>query len=108
MNASVPSANISLYIAEWGEDATMVFATFSTFWVRLPGRAWPGAGDRGRIECFELQLSEHKAREVAWLFPLAWVPVESTPNSCLWGGTQAKAILVSYLLEVTGILLHMF
>jgi len=58
----------------------MVFATFWAFWVRLP----------------------------AWLFPLAWVPVESTPNSCLLGRTQAKAILVLYLLEVTGVLLHMF
>ena len=108
MNASVPSANISLYIAEWGEDATMVFATFSTFWVRLPGRAWPGAGDRGGIECFELQLSEHKAREVAWLFPLAWVLVESTPNPCLLGRTQAKAILVLCSPEAVSILLHMF
>ena len=73
-----------------------------------PGNSWPDAGDRGRIERFELQLSEHKAREVAWLFPLAWVPVESTPNFCLLGRTQAKAILVLYLLEVTGVLLHMF
>ena len=45
MNASVPSANISLYIAEWGEDATMVFATF---WVRWQGKAWHSASDRGR------------------------------------------------------------
>ena len=86
----------------------MVFATFSTFWVRLPGRAWPGAGDRGRIECFELQLSEYEAGAVAWPFPLAWVLGESALNSCLWGGTQAKAILVLYLLEVAGVLLHMF
>ena len=31
MNASVPSANISLYIAEWGEDATMVLPHFPHF-----------------------------------------------------------------------------
>jgi len=41
-------------------------------------------------------------------FSLAWVLVESTPNPCFWGGTQAKAILVLYLLEVAGVLLHMF
>jgi len=45
---------------------------------------------------------------VAWPFPLAWVLGESALNSCLWGGTQAKAILVLYLLEVAGVLLHMF
>ena len=45
MNASVPSANRSLYIAEWGEDATMVFATFL---VRWQGKAWHSASDRGR------------------------------------------------------------
>jgi len=73
-----------------------------------PGRAWPGAGDRGRIERFELQLSEYEAGAVAWPFPLAWVLGESALNSCLWGGTQAKAILVLYLLEVAGVLLHMF
>ena len=106
MNASVPSANISLYIAEWGEDATMVFATF---WVRWQGRAWPSVSDRGGgIECFELQLSEYEAGAVAWPFPLAWVLGESALNSCLWGGTQAKAILVLYLLEVAGVLLHIF
>ena len=106
MNASVPSVNIFLYIAERSGDATMVFATF---WVRWQGRAWPSVSDRGGgIECFELQLSEHKAREVAWPFPLAWVPGESAPNSCLLGRTQAKAILVLYLLEVAGVLLHMF
>ena len=45
---------------------------------------------------------------MAWPFPLAWVLVESALNSHPWSGTQAKAILVLYLLEVTGILLHMF
>lgn len=75
------------------------------------GKAGPGPASvigGGGIECFELQLSEHKAREVAWPFPLAWVPGESAPNSCLLGRTQAKAILVLYLLEVAGVLLHMF
>ena len=62
----------------------------------------------GGIGCFELQLSEHEVGEGAWPFPLAWVPGESAPNSCFLGGTQAKAILVSYLLEVAGVLLHMF
>jgi len=41
-------------------------------------------------------------------FSLAWVLVESAPNPCFWGGTQAKAILVLYLLEVVGVLLHIF
>lgn len=39
---------------------------------------------------------------MAWPFPLAWALVESTPNPCLSGGTQAKAILGLYLLEVVG------
>lgn len=62
----------------------------------------------GGIECFELQLSEHEVGEIAWPFPLAWVPGESAPNPCRLGRTQAKAILVLYLLEVAGVLLHMF
>ena len=62
----------------------------------------------GGIECFELQLSEHEVGEVAWPFPLAWASGESAPNPCLWGGTQAKAILVLWLLEVVGVLLHIF
>jgi len=61
-----------------------------------------------RIERFALQLSEHEVGEVAWPFPLAWASGESALNSCLWGGTQAKAILVLWLLEVAGVLLHMF
>jgi hypothetical protein len=42
MNASVPSANISLYIAEWGEDATMVFATFCHILGAPAGLVEPG------------------------------------------------------------------
>ena len=56
----------------------------------------------------EPQLRKHEAGEVACLFPLAWVPGESALNSCLWGETQAKAILVLWLLEVAGVLLHIF
>ena len=57
----------------------------------------------GGIECFELQLSEHEVGEVA----CPSVSLGSL-NSCLCGGTQAKAILVLYLLEVAGVLLHIF
>lgn len=31
-----------------------------------------------------------------WPIPLAWVLGESASNPCLWGGAQAKAILVLY------------
>ena len=82
---------------------------FATFWVWWQGRAWPSASDRGgRIERFELQLSEHEVGEGAWPFPLAWVPVESIPNPCLSGRTQAKRVLGLCSLEVAGVLLHMF
>ena len=82
---------------------------FATFWVRWQGRAWPSVSDRGGgIERFALQLSEHAVGEGAWPFPLAWVPGESALNPCLSGRTQAKAILVLYLLEAVGVLLHMF
>ena len=78
MNASVPSANISLYIAERSGFVAMVFATF---WVRWQGSAWPSASDRGgRIERFALQLSEHEVGEVAWPFSLAWASGESALN----------------------------
>ena len=78
---------------------------FATFWVRLPAWCW---GSSSRIERFELQLSEHEVGEVAWPFSLAWASGESALNSCFWGGTQAKAILVLWLLEGAGVLLHMF
>lgn len=82
---------------------------FATFWVRWQGRAWPSVSDRGGgIECFALQLSEHAVGEGAWPFPLAWVLVESTLNSCLLGRTQAKAILVLCSPEAASILLHIF
>jgi len=68
------------------------------------GKAGPGPVPviGGGIGCFELQLSEHEVGEGAWPFPLAWVPGESAPNSCLLGRTQAKAALGLYLLEVVG------
>ena len=44
MNASVPSANISLYIAEQSGVVAMVFATF---WMCLPGRSWADISDQG-------------------------------------------------------------
>lgn len=78
------------------------------FW--CGGKARPGTVPviGGGIECFELQLSEHEVGEGAWPFPLAWASGESAPNSCRLGRTQAKAILGLYLLEVAGVLLHMF
>ena len=53
----------------------------------------------------KLQLSKLDAWGVA--FPLAWVPGDIAPNSCLWGGTQAKAVPRSCP-EVAGVLLYMF
>ena len=50
----------------------------------------------------EPQLRKHEAGEGAWPFPLVWASGESALNPCLWGGTQAKAILGLYLLEVAG------
>ena len=48
----------------------------------------------GEPNWLEPQLRKHEAGEVAWPFSLAWVLVESAPNSCFWGGTQVEAILV--------------
>ena len=62
----------------------------------------------GELNWLEPQLRKHEAGEAAWPFLLAWVLVESAPNSCFWNGTQAKAILGLWLLEVVGVLLHMF